>query len=67
MIALLAALAAGWLVAGAHSRRLRRLEDAAEKVADGDFSTPIPVDSSDEVGQLAITFNEMQKRLAVLD
>jgi signal transduction histidine kinase len=67
LIALLAALGAGWLVAGAHSRRLRRLEDAAEKVADGDFSNPIPVDSSDEVGQLAITFNEMQKRLAVLD
>jgi signal transduction histidine kinase len=67
LIALLAALAAGWLVAGAHSRRLRRLEAAAEKVADGDFSTPIPVDSADEVGQLALTFNEMQKRLATLD
>jgi signal transduction histidine kinase len=66
LIALLAALAAGWLVA-AHSRRLRRLEAAAEKVADGDFSTPIPVDSHDEVGQLALTFNEMQKRLATLD
>ena len=66
-IALLAALAAGWLVAGAHARRLRRLEAAAEKVADGDFKTPIPVDSTDEVGQLAITFNEMQKRLGNLD
>ena len=66
-IALLAALLAGYLVAGAHARRLRRLESAAEKVAEGDFSNPIPVDSTDEVGQLAITFNEMQKRLAVLD
>ena len=67
MIALLAALGAGWVVAGVHARRLRRLERAAVKVADGDFSDPIPVDSNDEVGQLAITFNEMQKRLAVLD
>ena len=66
-IALLAALGAGYLVAGAHARRLRRLEEAAEKIADGDFSTPIPVDSGDEVGQLAMTFNEMQKRLATLD
>jgi signal transduction histidine kinase len=66
-IALVAALGAGYLVAGAHARRLRRLEAAAEKVAQGDFSTPIPVDSNDEVGQLAMTFNEMQKRLAVLD
>ncbi len=67
LIALLFALGAGWLVARAHSARLRRLEDAAEKVAQGDFTTPIPVDSTDEVGQLAITFNEMQKRLARLD
>jgi signal transduction histidine kinase len=66
-IALVAALGAGYLVAGAHARRLRRLERAAEKVASGDFSTSIPVDSNDEVGQLAMTFNEMQKRLAVLD
>jgi two-component system, OmpR family, sensor kinase len=66
-IALLAALGAGWLVARAHSRRLRRLEEAAEKVAEGDFTSPIPVDSNDEVGQLAMTFNEMQKRLARLD
>jgi len=66
-IALVAALGAGYLVAGAHARRLRRLEQAAEKIADGDFTTPIPVDSADEVGQLAMTFNEMQKRLAVLD
>ena len=66
-VALVAALGAGYLVAGAHARRLRRLERAAEKIADGDFTTPIPVDSADEVGQLAMTFNEMQKRLAVLD
>ena len=66
-IALLAALGAGWLVARAHARRLHRLEEAAEKVARGDFTTPIPVESADEVGQLAMTFNEMQKRLATLD
>ena len=64
---MLAAVVAGYLVALHLSRRLRRLEAAAEKVADGDFTNPIPVDSGDEVGQLAITFNEMQKRLATLD
>ena len=67
LIALIAAVVAGWLVARAHARRLRRLEQAAEKVADGDFTTPIPVDSRDEVGELALTFNEMQKRLQRLD
>ena len=67
LIALAAALVAGSLAARAHSGRLRRLEAAAEKVADGDFTTPIPVDSQDEVGQLAGTLNEMRERLARLD
>jgi two-component system, OmpR family, sensor kinase len=67
MIALAAALAAGWLAARAHAKRLRRLEAAAEQVADGDFSTPIPDEGNDEVGQLASTLNEMQQRLARLD
>jgi signal transduction histidine kinase len=66
-IALIAALGAGWLAARAHARRLRRLEEAAEKVAEGDFGTPIPVDSGDEVGQLAATLNEMRARLERLD
>jgi two-component system, OmpR family, sensor kinase len=66
-IAVGAALAAGWFAARAHARRLRRLEQAAEKVAEGDFSTPIPEEGTDEVGQLAATLNEMQKRLARLD
>ena len=66
-IALAAALAAGFLAARAHSRRLRRLDVAADRVAGGDFSTPIPVDSADEVGQLATTLNEMRERLGRLD
>jgi two-component system OmpR family sensor kinase len=66
-IALAAALLAGYLAARAHSRRLRRLEQAADQVAEGNFSAPIPIDSTDEVGQLAMTFNEMQQRLARLD
>ncbi len=66
-IALAAAIGAGFLAARAHAGRLRRLETAAEKVAHGDFSTPIPVDSEDEVGQLAMTLEEMRGRLARLD
>ena len=36
-------------------------------MAEGNFSTPIPDEGQDEVGQLASTFNEMQQRLARLD
>ena len=67
VIAVAAALLAAWFAAGAHARRLRRLEDAAEQVAGGNFSVPIPVDSADEVGQLAMRLNDMQSRLARLD
>jgi two-component system OmpR family sensor kinase len=67
VIAIAAALLAGWFAATTHSRRLRRLENAAEKVAEGNLNVPIPIDSGDEVGQLAMSFDEMQQRLARLD
>ncbi len=67
LIALVAASLIGFWVSGAVSRRLRRMRRAAEAVAEGHFDQPIPVDSSDELGQLARSFNEMQRRLARLD
>ncbi|MGI8411323.1 MAG: ATP-binding protein [Solirubrobacteraceae bacterium] len=66
-IALLVALVGGYLVARALALRVKRLEHAAEQIAAGDFEHPIPVGSSDELGQLAIAFNEMQRQLAQLD
>ncbi len=50
-----------------YSSNLRRLQEAARKVADGNFETKIPVASVGQLGQLARTFNEMQRRLAELD
>ena len=49
------------------ARNISRLQDAARKVADGNFETTIPVASAGQLGQLARTFNEMQRRLAELD
>jgi signal transduction histidine kinase len=46
---------------------IRRLQDAARKVADGNFETQIPLASVGQYRQLARTFNEMQRRLAELD
>jgi two-component system, OmpR family, sensor kinase len=66
-IALVIGVLGGFLVARALARRLRRLERAAERVAGGDFSHPIPVESSDEIGELALAFNDMQRQLAQLD
>jgi two-component system, OmpR family, sensor kinase len=66
-IALLLALVAGYFVARALGARVKRLELAAEKVAAGQFDQPILVDSTDELGQLAVAFNEMQRQLAQLE
>jgi two-component system, OmpR family, sensor kinase len=67
LFALLMALGVGIYSARVVTLRVRRIEDAARKVADGDFAARIPVDSSGQLGQLARTFNEMQRRLAELD
>ena len=66
-IALVLAALGGFLVARALTERIKRLERAARKVASGDFSNPIHADSDDELGQLAATFDDMQRQLARLD
>jgi two-component system OmpR family sensor kinase len=66
-IALVLAALGGYLVARALTGRIKRLEGAARKVAAGDFSNPIHADSDDELGQLAATFDDMQRQLARLD
>jgi len=67
LIAVLLALGIGFYFAQLVAQRVKRIEEAARKVADGDFASRIPVDSSGRLGQLARTFNEMQRRLAELD
>ena len=66
-IALIVAITSGYYAASVLARRVKRLERAAGEVAAGNFSRPIPIDSEDELGQLAVAFNEMQRRLARLD
>jgi two-component system, OmpR family, sensor kinase len=66
-VALVIAMLAGFLVARALAARVKRLEQAARKVAAGDFSNPIRADSDDELGQLAAAFDDMQHQLARLD
>ncbi len=67
---LVAALAAGTialLLGGLFLRQviapLRRLDEAARRLAHGDLSQRVPVHARDELGRLAETFNEMAARL----
>jgi len=57
----------GYLIASYFTRRIRRLESAAERLSGGDFETPVRDPRRDEVGQLADAFDSMRSRLAVLD
>ncbi len=67
LIAVVIAAAVGLYYAQAAARNISHLQDAARKVADGNFETTIPVAAAGQLGQLARTFNEMQRRLAELD
>jgi signal transduction histidine kinase len=66
-VALLISWFIGYLVAWSFTRRIRRLEGAAERLAGGDFETPVVDTGRDEIAQLADAFDAMRERLAVLD
>jgi len=62
---LLAAAAAGWLLAWRITRRLVRLTGIAEEVSlDGRIDHEVPVEGRDEVARLSASFNTMLGRLA---
>jgi two-component system, OmpR family, sensor kinase len=67
LIALLAALLVGYGGAWAFTRRIRRLEGAAERIARGQFDEPVIDTSKDELGELARAFDRMRERLARLE
>ena len=67
LIAVALATAVGLYYTRTAADNIQRLQEAARKVADGNFETSIPVASVGQLGQLARTFNEMQRRLAELD
>jgi signal transduction histidine kinase len=66
-VATVFALVLGWGLATLFARRIRRLDTAAARIADGHFETPIVDTDPDELGQLARTFDRMRMRLASLD
>ena len=66
-IALALAVLAGLMVAHSLSRRVRRMEDAARRVAQGDFTARFEAGASDELGRLARTLDHMQRQLAELE
>lgn len=66
-IAVVLATLIGLYYAQMAARNIASLQEAARKVADGNFETTIPIAAAGQLGQLARSFNEMQRRLAELD
>jgi two-component system OmpR family sensor kinase len=63
-LALAIALAGGWFLAGRALRPVEAITEAARRIAAGDLTQRLAVaQSSDEIGHLATTFNEMIARL----
>lgn len=48
------------------TRPVKRLSVAAQRVATGDFDVRVPTDRNDEMGALAVAFNDMTARLGSL-
>ena len=66
-VALLIALLLGYLGARMFARRIRRLERAADRIANGRFDEPVVDTGGGELGALAATFERMRVRLMHLD
>ena len=63
LVGLLFSLLLSFLLSKAMVGPIEKLTAGAERMADGDFGSPLPVESTDEIGVLTGTFNEMARVL----
>ncbi len=63
-IALGFAIFGAFVLAGAITRPVRQLAQAARRITEGDYSRPVEIRSHDELGELAVAFNTMQSGIA---
>jgi signal transduction histidine kinase len=57
----------GYFLSSTVTMRINLLKEAAQKLAEGDLQTRVPVSGRDEVSALAITFNQMAEQLQTAD
>lgn len=67
ILGVMAALAGTAFIAFRMTRTLGRLSDATRAVAEGAFHEPLSIDTKDEIGALARSFNSMAARLRETD
>ncbi len=62
-LVLVVVMGVAWLLAGRLLRPVRRLTTTARSITESDLTARIPVETDDEIGELAATFNDMLDRL----
>lgn len=67
MAVLILAFGAVYFITGDLVRPLRKMVAATQSFSKGDFTMRVPVESCDEIGQLAISINNMASSLATLE
>lgn len=60
-------MALGYFLSSTITERINQLKGAAEKLAEGDLKTRVPVLGRDEVASLARAFNQMAEQLEAMD
>jgi signal transduction histidine kinase len=61
------AMILGYFLSSTLTERIHLLKEAAEKLAQGNLQTRVPVDGRDEVAALSSTFNQMAEQLQAAD
>jgi signal transduction histidine kinase len=56
-------IAAAWILARSVTRPVMALVEGTHRLGGRDFGVRLPVESADEIGQLAVSFNRMAERL----
>ncbi|MHC4270758.1 MAG: sensor histidine kinase, partial [Planctomycetota bacterium] len=64
LIALILAIILGFIISGIILRPIKKLEAATTQIGNGNLDTRIEVNSKDEIGQLASSFNKMAEDLS---
>ena len=63
LIALAVAFLQSWYLSRIHVKRIKRLREAASLVSAGNYHVHVPESNFDEIGELAIDFNNMVKKI----
>lgn len=66
ILAVAVGIVLSYVLTNAIRRPIIQLTAGANKYAEGDFSNQLQINSSDEIGDLARSFNDMAKKLSVL-